>query len=815
MIKFYILTVLCCAFSLCSIAQPKNPQQGMTPAEMEAYLKKMGIKLPGKIPTGSMPAPARNTAVSQPAAAQNTDIKVAMSKKGTNLMNVYKSGILPPTLAIAIPNPKDRAAYLVKKINDGNPDAAAAMVSVVKEAGFYIRRNNGAFIQPPQSNNGIIPESDLGGYIKYTANGFGIDAGLFFSTIFSYNRQYVVNGAQVMQAFVKSCIASTKKNEQFLGYFLQENSLKKEGYAYNVLQNQSISGDPLRLDAIDVMLVCYSLMPGIYQRFAGRAENSTSPAGPPRSGPNNEQTDFPLPPDETPCSISLEGYIKDATATGLTTGWGNAIESMAEKGDQFAKSVNASNVVPLANRIAASAKFLATYALLKFDFESETNLVRSRTTRDGQSLPLKLTLKVDDPFDKHKFLNSDCTRMAVNAVFGVDFNISTGAVPNVEVQWLVDVSGEYTTQPGGGQAIGMAAKALIGNMGFGNTGEYTNCKNEYVKLEGGNIDDCISRTNNDGEVNVDVVARGLQRDLTANEVKPIWRVVKIFVAPKLKNTDVSASNFTDMGAIGVSLLSGLPTMNFVDAGLGLATESLYRLSWAPSDPYIITLRDWDYCKNYISLQGVTDCIKSTEMDKEKSLLSPSRAVITHGKMVLTLVGFNDNGKKLINLNLQLDGTGAGSYQWSCPGFNKGPCQNAPKLQGRAQISLRIANAPASDMVGSISSMFGQGEPTTGSVGFQRHSKDEIEDDGVESKCITKVWGSTGTVVIDKVDRIKEVVSGSISGTLLRRFDTDLEETPPISVPFKARFSVSLVDPTLSPEQLKKFKAVPGVVPRNY
>jgi hypothetical protein len=470
-----------------------------------------------------------------------------------------------------------QATALAKAVSVGDESSIASLYAAVLAAGYGVRESDGSVIRTMDQGQGLLAEaSEVAATAKLYGEGYGVGLahlGQAFMTIPTFKN--IALATELLEGVRKAT-----KNEQpavrFWGRFIVELG-KTSSRPYDLLGQ--VNAADIRLDAIQVFL--------ILSRLAGDLALLDRPAQATQRGAATNEIvsqshharlrNVRLTPSQQPCGTSdVKGIILDYGALASTTLHGELLERLGHTGKE----------IPIANVVLAVLKFILTYAMLetKIELIGPPPLIRTKDTKPGEQRVLVGSVWIEN---KAEALN--CVRPFLNMI-GLDFNLpNSGPLSDVNVVWEGVLGFDEESR-------GWISTALdfIRNLG---EEPPPGKRIVYFDYFAGTEHSRTQRTGSSGLSLIFVVGAPQEKDLSREKLTKVARAAGVMFRVQVKSTKIKDLS-SGLGTIGdfagpvIALLTG----DVTGGAVGLATETLYRMSWRGSDPFYFVVRDWEPCK---------------------------------------------------------------------------------------------------------------------------------------------------------------------------------------------------------------------------
>jgi hypothetical protein len=511
----------------------------------------------------------------------------------------FREGRLPEPLPLPAGGADEQAAALAALIAKGDEQSTPALLTALLAAGFAVRKSDGSVLKTSGSQGLTIPDWEVAATAKQYGRGQTIGIGNFERAM---RRLFpALKGEAVADMLLEDLRAAARGDvapRRFLARFIAELG-KNSAEPYDLLRPDTPAAQ-VRLDAVQNALVLLRLAGDLAAARAGQQSRLRE-----RAGVVFRPASFKVEPagEQQPCTLSEENsVVSDLSALSITTLFGKLAGRYASISKYAHLYEGTGGVV---NTVLSLMKFIATYASLDVQISMDgKELTRTKTAAPGERRQLTAVVQID----AGKWSEfATCVRPALNAA-GLDFSLpGNGGVSNVKVTWVLL---EDEEEGGGGAVIHNAN--LDGIPETGNYQDTDEVGGVYLKGRS----DREQFTDQDGRNSITVVGAPQPQDLSNRKVSKVERRVRVAVFPQLKTTDPQ-NDAQRVGTAGdllgptIALLTG----DFLGAGVGAATEGLYRSTWFSSDSYPFTVRDWEVCNGW---SGTVTITRRSEDHKSES-----------------------------------------------------------------------------------------------------------------------------------------------------------------------------------------------------
>ena len=530
-------------------------------------------------PTPSAPA---NTSVSRTKPNKQIDlpagerVRLIKSPKSLTMAQAFDSNKLPEPARMPSGNIDEQATVLAKAVSVGDESSTASLYASVLAAGYGVRKADGRVVQTMKPGQGLLVEaSEVAATAKLYGEGYGVGLGHMGQAFMKIPTLKDTALATELLEGIRKAAKSDQPAVRFWGRFIVE--LGRNSSARYDLMGQ-VNPAEVRLDAIQVFLML-SRLAGDLALLDRRARVGQ------RDGVKNEILSHShhfrlrnerLTPSQQPCGTSdVNGIILDYGALASTTLHGELLERLGHTGKE----------IPIANIVLAVLKFILTYAMLetKIELIGPPPLVRTKDTKPGEQRLLVGSVWIEN---KAEALN--CLRPFLNMI-GLDFNLpNSGPLADVNVVWE-GVLGFDEESRGWISTV----RDFIRNLG---EEPPPGKRIVYFDYFAGTEHSRTQRTGSSGLSIIFVVGAPQEKDLSREKLTKVARAAGVMFRVQVKSTKMNDLS-SQLGTIGdfAGPLIAFLTGDVAGGAVGLATETLYRMSWRGSDPFYFVVRDWEPC----------------------------------------------------------------------------------------------------------------------------------------------------------------------------------------------------------------------------
>lgn len=476
-----------------------------------------------------------------------------------------------------------RAEELAGLIAAGDERSLPALVSALIESGFVIVQPDGTTLRATGAAGLQIEAAQLAGAAKLYGRGHtvrltALEAALKRALPAAKDESL----APMMLDDLRDGLTSGQPSARFFSHLVFE--LGRVGAEPYDLTNTSLDPDTVRFDAIQTFLILTRLGGEVAvdtPRVAEARRRSHSPvarmAG--FAPPAGLFTTLLSPVEAPECQIDSSGStVFDygaAAASAVFTHAGNVLKKLQSPlSGRLAKA-------GVANLILSLAKFFVTFATVDTKLEIDADpLVRTTTTTPGARQTLRATLVTNTG----KYLQLvNCVRPLLNIV-GIDASVPVnGPLGNVKVTWTILDEGS-------------SFSAFLHNRNidedFGDGNRFPSDPIGGVRL----LASANNFTDNDGRTTIQMEGVPQTPDVIGKRLVPEMHKVRVVTFFQAKTTNpTTVGDYA--GAIGDYLGPSLSLILGDKLGglAGLFTETAYRISFWPSSPLSVNVKDWVPC----------------------------------------------------------------------------------------------------------------------------------------------------------------------------------------------------------------------------
>jgi hypothetical protein len=497
------------------------------------------------------PAPA-STSADQSASGtpqEGQPLELTRSPRAETFATALRNGSLPPAAPLPRGRIEQQADALASAVFAGTDGSLAAWHQAVLASGYGVRRADGTVERTVTPGQGLVlDEWEVAGFAKMYGEGRGVTLKHLADSLRQIPAWKDVPIEQGIVTGVHDAVFSARPELQFWGRFIIELG-RRSSAPYDLLG--TIDPAKTRLDAIQFYL--------ILTRLAG--EYTTTMPRP--------QAFVPIRPDvalarwspaafqpTAPCSApsGIEGFVLDQTAMLTSMIFGNLITALGGKQGPLGEALGTLNV------LLTLVKFAAVYSLVEQHVLSPNGpLVRTKTTTMGGTIIL--TDRVTMPPSYFQYVN--CARSFLNKA-GIDVTMpEAGPIEGVSVDWRIE----------------RGADDLI---------FFAVTNSAAVK----------SVTGTGGVTGAMVTGRPQEKDLSQRKIVEMRKEATVRTSAAVKPTRVgNAQEALNALSDSISSLIGYFTGDALGATYNTAAEVGYRQTWAETDPYTLTVIDWEPCGN--------------------------------------------------------------------------------------------------------------------------------------------------------------------------------------------------------------------------
>lgn len=457
-----------------------------------------------------------------------------------------------PSLETVSGNPDEQAATLARRVLNGGPEAASAIVTILHLAGFPIRGDGGNLDAASPSQGIAFNVWEVNALADIYAARRSITAPLssiidvYATALGGLTPEEV---APRVLAGIRTATRSTASTSLFWSAMLVELGRNARAHA-----PYDLAGD-VDVDAVNLDLLQIALLS---KRLGG---DLLAAAHPERRGAGtvSSLSNLLVPAvyaQAPPCGLTdSEAEIMDWTALISTTAFGELMGFLGERG--VAGAQKAGNAAAIGGVVLTYLKLAMTQAVFDIQFELENPpLVRTTKVRpqSGEQRTLMATVSLD--FGKLQWIN--CFRMMLNAV-GLDLNTdNSGPVEGAEVTWYgwAGFKGPWAINGGAEQLARFTSNGAGGTL-------------------------ITQKTDAQGKARIVVEGVG-QDEFLGSQPREVMKEATVSAMVVLKPANLYR-DLKDAGATASGGLAGVLTM---------PAELLYRTRWSFGGNHSFAVRDW-------------------------------------------------------------------------------------------------------------------------------------------------------------------------------------------------------------------------------
>ncbi len=492
-------------------------------------------------------APAPGTIASP--AQEGAKLELKPSPRAQAMATALRNGHLPPAAPLPRGRPEQQAEALARAVFAGDDGSLAAWHQAVLASGYGIRLADGTIERTVTPGQGlVVDEWEVAAFAKMYGEGRGVTLKHLGDSLRQVPSWKDVQVEQGLLAGIHDAAFSSRPDLQFWAYFIVELG-RRSANPSDLLGTP----DPARatLDAIQFYLVMTRLS-AEYTTIMSRPQAYVGPrfdVVPARWSPAPFQAG-------APCSApsGVEGFIGDQIAMLTSMVFGNLIAAFGGEHGPLGEALGMANV------LLTLVKFAAVFSLVDQHLVATTGpLVRTKNTSPGGVAIVTDTVTMPPSY----FQYVNCARGVLNRA-GIDVTMpEAGPIEGVNVDWRIERGGDDLVY-------------------------FVPSANAALRTE----------TNAGGVTAAIVSGRPQDKDLSQRQIVEMRKEATLRTFAAVKPTRVAGAQEA-LNALSdtISSLIGFFTGDALGAAYNTAAEAGYRQTWAQSDPYTLTVIDWEPCGN--------------------------------------------------------------------------------------------------------------------------------------------------------------------------------------------------------------------------